>query len=164
MTGDLAFDPRRPGQRALRKGRVSLPGQAYVVTTATHARRPLFEALVPGRIVVGEMRRLHAQGAVNSLAFVVMPDHLHWLFTIGEGTRLPDVVRALKGRSARRLSEHAAPPIWQRGYFDHGLKHEADLRAQARYIVANPLRAGLAETLGDYPLWDAIWLDDTLLS
>jgi putative transposase len=28
----------------------------------------------------------------------------------------------------------------------------------ARYIVANPLRAGLVERLGDYPHWDAVWL------
>jgi hypothetical protein len=28
----------------------------------------------------------------------------------------------------------------------------------ARYVVANPLRAGLVKRLGDYPLWDAIWL------
>jgi len=28
----------------------------------------------------------------------------------------------------------------------------------ARYIVANPLRAGLVERIGDYPLWDATWL------
>jgi hypothetical protein len=30
----------------------------------------------------------------------------------------------------------------------------------ARYIVANPLRAGLVEHLGDYPLWDAVWLGE----
>ncbi len=28
----------------------------------------------------------------------------------------------------------------------------------ARYVVANPLRAGLVERIGDYPLWDAIWV------
>jgi hypothetical protein len=28
----------------------------------------------------------------------------------------------------------------------------------ARYVVANPLRAGLVQKLGDYPLWDAIWV------
>jgi hypothetical protein len=32
------------------------------------------------------------------------------------------------------------------------------LRDIARYIIANPLRAGLAESIGDYPHWDAIWL------
>ena len=33
-----------------------------------------------------------------------------------------------------------------------------DVRAVARYIIANPLRAGLCERIGDYPLWDAAWL------
>ncbi len=28
----------------------------------------------------------------------------------------------------------------------------------ARYIIANPLRAGLVGRVGDYPLWDAVWL------
>jgi hypothetical protein len=28
----------------------------------------------------------------------------------------------------------------------------------ARYIIANPLRAGLVDRIGDYPLWDAMWL------
>jgi putative transposase len=32
------------------------------------------------------------------------------------------------------------------------------MRAIARYVVANPLRAGLAGTIGDYPYWDAVWL------
>ncbi|MEQ7866160.1 transposase, partial [Xanthomonas sp. WHRI 8393] len=33
-----------------------------------------------------------------------------------------------------------------------------DLRLAARYLIANPLRAGLVERVGDYPFWDAIWL------
>ena len=33
-----------------------------------------------------------------------------------------------------------------------------DIQAAARYIIANPLRAGLAERAGDYPYWDCIWL------
>ena len=36
------------------------------------------------------------------------------------------------------------------------------MRAMARYIVANPLRARMVERLGDYPLWDAVWLDEAL--
>lgn len=49
-------------------------------------------------------------------------------------------------------------PVWQRTYHDHALRREEDLRAAARYVVANPLRAGLAEGIGDYPFWDAAWL------
>ncbi len=48
--------------------------------------------------------------------------------------------------------------LWQRGFHDRALRREEDLVKLARYVVANPLRAGLVEKLGDYPLWDAIWV------
>ena len=48
--------------------------------------------------------------------------------------------------------------LWQRGFHDRALRREEDLVRMARYVVANPLRAGLVEKLGDYPLWDAIWV------
>jgi hypothetical protein len=38
------------------------------------------------------------------------------------------------------------------------MRKDQDLQVAARYIVANPLRAGLVKRVGDYPLWDAIWL------
>ncbi|MNR61582.1 hypothetical protein D3C85_1833710 [compost metagenome] len=49
-------------------------------------------------------------------------------------------------------------PLWQHGFHDRAIRREEDLQAVARYIVANPLRAGLVERIGDYPLWDAVWL------
>jgi len=69
--------PKPPGQSALRKGRVSIPGQAYVITTVTKDRRPLFADFGIGRVVISNLRGLHKTGAVDSLVFVVMPDHLH---------------------------------------------------------------------------------------
>lgn len=48
--------------------------------------------------------------------------------------------------------------IWQNGFFDHGVRCDVDLRTIARYIIANPLRAGLCEHMGEYPWWDAEWL------
>jgi putative transposase len=48
--------------------------------------------------------------------------------------------------------------LWQKGYHDRAIRREEDLLAVARYIVANPLRAGLVKRVGDYPLWDAVWL------
>jgi hypothetical protein len=38
------------------------------------------------------------------------------------------------------------------------LRREEDVLSVARYIVVNPLRAGLVARVGDYPLWDAVWL------
>ena len=70
----------------------------------------------------------------------------------------------LKGRSARAINarNRRAGAIWQPAYFDHALRVDANLKQVARYIVANPLRAGLVQKLGDYPHWDAVWLDDSM--
>ncbi|MCF6281296.1 MAG: hypothetical protein L3J28_03650 [Candidatus Polarisedimenticolaceae bacterium] len=42
---------------------------------------------------------------------------------------------------------------------DRAIRKEEDLVAIARYIVANPLRAGLVKSIKDYPHWDCVWLD-----
>jgi REP element-mobilizing transposase RayT len=88
-----------------------------------------------------------------------MPDHLHWLLVLEEED-LATVVRRMKSRSARAVNRmlHREGRLWQKDYYDHGVRRDEDLRRLARYIVANPLRAGLVENVGDYPLWDAVWL------
>jgi uncharacterized protein with ACT and thioredoxin-like domain len=48
--------------------------------------------------------------------------------------------------------------IWQQDFHDHALRMEEDVKSVARYIVANPLRAGLVMKIGDYSHWDAKWL------
>jgi REP element-mobilizing transposase RayT len=66
-----------------------------------------------------------------------------------------------KGSSARQINSllgRSGAPVWQRGFHDHALRGDEDVRAIARYIVANPLRAGLVRAIGDYPWWDAEWL------
>jgi REP element-mobilizing transposase RayT len=87
------------------------------------------------------------------LAFVVMPDHLHWLLQLQQDT-LSTVVGRVKSISAKRLGRH----VWQAGFYDRALRRNDDLQAMARYVVANPVRAGLVQRLGLYPHWDAIWL------
>lgn len=137
----------------LRKGRFSQAGQIYHVTTVTLGRRAVFADWVRGRKVVAALQSVANEGKADTLCFVVMPDHLHWLLSLQQGT-LSEVVRLVKGRSARACDGR----LWQPNYHDHALRKEEDLQATARYIVANPLRAGLVRRLGDYPLWDAVWL------
>jgi putative transposase len=72
---------------ALRNGRVSIPGQTYIVTTVCAGRRPMFLDLACARAAIAEMRRLHDAGHVRCLAFVVMPDHVHWLFELAARSR-----------------------------------------------------------------------------
>ena len=143
------------------KGRYSENGRGYFITTVLAEReRRYFEDFYCARLVVNEMRVLHESGAVNSLAWVVMPDHVHWLFQLGETESLSSVAKRFKARSAQRVNRYLdrQGALWQKAFYDHAVRKEEDIQGIARYIVANPLRAGLVENIGDYPLWDAIWL------
>lgn len=141
----------------LRKGRFSKTGLAYHITAVTQNRTPYFESLGNGRKVVQQLMALQDQGMVETLCYVLMPGHLHWLMILEDGA-LPETMRLLKGRSAHAIGK----PIWQANYHDHAVRKEEDLKEIARYIVANPLRAKLVSRIGDYSLWDAVWLDYTL--
>jgi putative transposase len=143
----------------LRKGRFSETGRIYLLTTVTHQRQPLFADWCPGRLVVSEFRSAEQQGFVQSLSWVVMPDHFHWLIELQQGS-LSKLMARVKSRSSRSLMYHTGHqgPVWQKSYHDRALRREEDLLQAARYVVLNPVRAGLVERVGDYPLWDSIWL------
>ena len=111
-------------------------------------------------MVVQELKSLQHQQYANSLAWVIMPDHLHWLMQLTEQEPLAQVMKRLKGRTTQQINRYLqrTGPIWQKGYHDQAIRKEEDIKPIARYIVANPLRAKLVNKLGDYPLWDAVWL------
>ncbi|WP_139556692.1 REP-associated tyrosine transposase [Methylotetracoccus oryzae] len=140
--------------RDLRKGRHSESGRIYLVTAVTLHRQRVFDDLPAARILIRVLRREQELGRARTLSFVVMPDHLHWLLELGADADLSVVVRAVKALTAKRLGG----TIWQRGFHDHAVRRDEDLLTIARYVVANPLRAGLVQRLTDYPHWDAIWL------
>ncbi|MFP3515265.1 transposase [Pseudomonas sp. SIMBA_077] len=143
----------------LRKGRTSQPNQIYVLTCVTHQRRTVFSNWRLGRLLVNQFRQAEDAGLITSQAWVIMPDHFHWLIQLHQGT-LGQLMCRVKSRSSKSINEHTATQgqLWQRGYHDRAVRREEDLKVAARYIVMNPLRAGLAKKVGDYPLWDAIWL------
>lgn len=141
----------------MRKGRFSENNRIYLVTFVTRDRQRHFERFDCARELV---RLLNTEQRTESLAFVVMPDHVHWLVRLVGGSELAHVVKSIKGRSAYIINRalRRRSPVWQPGFHDHAVRHEEDLVGLARYIVANPLRAGLVAQVGDYPHWDAVWL------
>ena len=148
------------GHRQLRKGRHSLAHQVYHISSSTHCKKRFLADLECGRIVVRSMKREQDAGHTETLAFVVMPDHFHWLLSLSGTRPLSVSVNTVKSYAARRinclLNRHGQ--IWQRGFFDRAIRRDEDLVRVARYIVANPVRAEIVESIRDYPLWDAIWM------
>jgi len=148
------------GHAQLRKGRRSLANQIYHVSSATAGRRTLFLDLDCGRVVVSAMRREQQAGHAETLAFVVMPDHFHWLMLLSGSRALSVCVNTVKSLSSRRINQRLGRhgQVWQTGFYDRAIRRDDDLVRVARYIIANPLRAGIVETVCDYPLWDAKWV------
>jgi REP element-mobilizing transposase RayT len=148
-----------PHSRQLRTGRYSGGHHLYLLTTVVHNRSRILADWRLGRLVVDEFRLAEEEGAARSLAWVVMPDHFHWLIELHDST-LSTLMRRAKSRSAHSINRALGRQcqVWQKGFHDRALRSEEDIKAVARYIVANPLRAGLVRRIGDYPLWDAIWL------
>ncbi|MEQ8798847.1 MAG: transposase [Salinisphaeraceae bacterium] len=147
---------------ALRRGRVSRPGHAYLVTTVTRHCKPAFRDLHLARRVINELRRADLDGRTTTLAFVLMPDHLHWLLQLTGAATLSRTVHRFKGASSRAVNRQRPrdTALWQRAFHDHAIRDHRDVRRAARYIVANPLRANLVIDIADYPHWDAIWLGE----
>lgn len=103
-------------------------------------------------VLVDTLRFIERSGFSRSLAWVVMPDHLHWLMELQKGT-LAQCMAVLKSRSSRLLNRQLGRkgPLWQHGYHDHAVRTDESLHEKAMYILANPVRAGLAGELGKYP-------------
>ncbi len=142
----------------LTKGRLSINKNFYHVTPCTYKRKPVFINFDYARILVTNMMKIEHEKELKSYAFVVMPDHLHWLFQLQTGVNLSNVMKKLKARVSKEIHQTNQQKVWQDGFYDHYIRNDEDLKNTARYIVANPLRAKLVTQLSQYPWWDAIWL------
>lgn len=125
----MTIKKTKPHAEDLRKGRYSENNRIYLVTTVTRQRQKVFSNFSQARRLVLVMRSV--KGAST--------------FQIQKIRRDQGVISTNQG-------------LWQDGYHDHAVRKEEDLLQIARYIIANPLRAGLVKKVADYPLWDAIWL------
>ena len=74
---------------------------------------------------------------------VVMPNHVHLLLRIQHGSgramRAPtisQIINQLKGYATKQIGHS----IWQRSYYDHIIRDEADYMVRYNYIRDNPAR------------------------
>ncbi len=94
-------------------------------------------------------------------AAVVMPDHLHLIFTpLLDGDRSPyglsEIMSGIKGASAHKVNKLLSRrgPVWEEEFFDHVLRKSEKLDEKVKYIAENPVRAGLVSHPQEYRwLW-----------
>jgi REP element-mobilizing transposase RayT len=143
----------------LRIGRFSESGRVYLLTAVVHQRQPFFFDWRLGWSVVQQLRLAQEEDWGDFWAWVVMPDHMHCLVQLRDKS-LAELMCRIKSRSSLAINQALGRRgrLWQKGYHDRAVRREEDVKALARYVVANPIRAGLVTRVHDYPLWDASWL------
>ena len=153
-------EARGQGHLALRRGRQSLIHHVYHVTTATKAREPFFRTSDAAHAVARCFTEGSLLGDCRLLAWVLMPDHVHWLVQLGVRDSLGTVVNRLKSSSARKANAvlDRSGALWERAYHDRAMRSDDDLVKVAQYIISNPVRARLVTNIGDYPYWNSLWM------
>lgn len=133
---------------------------AHFVTVASLFRRPLFLDPDAARAVARCQPDPAIWGRAGCLAWVLMPDRWHGLVLAPADESLDALVRRFKAITARAVEERFRVNgwLWSRGYNQRALERHEDRLAVARHLISNPVRAGLAKSVGAWPYWDAIWL------
>lgn len=128
------------------------PDAVVSITICTADRMPAFTDDTLCRIVVECIDWLRAHRGVRVYAYCLMPDHLHLVLQVdADGRSVSDIIASLKRFTARRRHElRRGGSLWQGRFYDHVLRRNEDVVTVARYVYANPVRAGLVASPEEY--------------
>ncbi len=142
------------------------PGGTYFFTVVTHQRRPILNSDVARKCLRLAMERERAKRTFEIIAFVLLPDHLHtiWTLPIGDSNYSlrwakikEDFTRAylaeggVEGNCSQSRQQRRERGIWQQRYWEHNCRDEDDLKRCVDYIHWNPVKHKLVSCVRDYP-------------
>ena len=138
-----------------------IPGGSFFFTVNLADRRSnlLTERI---KLLRTAFRYARARHAFTIDGIVVLPDHLHTIWTLPPGdadfanrwrlikTEFSRGVEAGERRSASRAAK-GERGIWQRRYWEHTLRDEIDFERHCDYIHFNPVKHGHVSTASEWP-------------
>jgi len=124
----------------------------YFVTSRTFEHRRLFQVEAKARMFLETLQHYRAEGRYKLHAFVVMPDHVHFLIT-PQGITIERVVGLIKGGFSHRVGSKF--PVWQKSFQERRMRDAEEFITRKEYIHQNPVRAHLVARPEDYPFSSA---------
>ncbi len=144
------------------------PGGTFFFTVVAFQRRRMFRDESAIRILGVAMRGVQKESPFEMAAFVILPDHLHCMWTLPEGdidysSRWSRVKRRFTQDWLRHLGKenelvgtahptlspsrikHREKDVWQRRFWEHTIRDETDFRRHLDYIHFNPVKHGLVD-------------------
>jgi REP element-mobilizing transposase RayT len=164
----MKYNPNIHHRRSIRlKGYDYSQAGLYYVTICVQNREYIFGEIIDNEMQLNENGKI-VQMVWNELPqhyhnvqldeFIVMPNHIHGIIMlvggdfVGAGFKpaptirtithgLPEIVRALKTFSARKINElrnTRGEKLWQRNYWEHIIRNEQSHQRIVNYIIDNP--------------------------
>ena len=138
--------------------RAFAPGGSFFFTLVTNERRPLFTSAENVQTLRDAFKNVRASRPFDIDAMVVMPDHLHCIWTLPpDDADFSTRWRLIKTwftkhcqPSLRHTSAHQ-PVLWQHRYWEHQLRDAADFANHVDYIHYNPVKHGYVQRPSDWP-------------
>ena len=149
----------------MRYRRTRIAGASYFFTVVTDGRRPIFRDATAVATFEAGLNRIKDRHPFDIDAYVFLPDHIHTVWTLPDGdadfsTRWRLIKEAFTKVFVRRNNLHerspsrtakGEQPIWQRRFWEHVIRDDADFCAHIDYIHSNPVRHGLVSAPRDWP-------------
>ncbi len=138
--------------------------QTMLVTAVTLDRKPLFLNPAFAREAIERLYRVQQLHPFLLYAFVVMPDHVHFLMRLLAPEKISNVMATYKSGLAHDVG---IGPFWQRRFHIRTIENAL---AAKEYVHQNPVRRGFVEIASDYPWssafgrWDISPLDELHVS
>lgn len=146
--------------------RARFEGAYYFFTVVTYDRRRLFCSEWARQCLREAIRETQSRYPYESIAFCLMPNHLHCIWKLPEDdanfSLRWSLIKGLFTRRYRRSRSRLEPTstsrarkgeacIWQRRFWEHRIRDEHDLQKHVDYIHYNPVKHGLVTRLEDWP-------------
>jgi len=130
----------------------------YFLTLCVRERATVFRQQAMVDLVLMQIRRTAREHGFSIAAYCFMPDHVHLLVEGSSGTSdLRAFAKLARQRAGGLYARATGSSLWQRGYYDRVLRRSDDISRFTKYIVENPVRAGLVENANDYPyVWSRL--------
>lgn len=144
--------------------RAKTPGATYFFTVVTYNRQPLFLSDYTIALLRQAFHTVKTESPFIIDAIVILPDHLHSIWTLPDADadyssrwrhikarfslRCPQAYKQSQNLSRQHKGEQA---IWQRRFWEHQIRNEADFSQHVDYIHYNPVKHGLVRAPMDWP-------------
>jgi putative transposase len=130
----------------------SIGTNTYFVTASTWGHRSLFQSERIASLLINTLTHYRRAQKYLLHEFVIMPNHIHLIFTPSEIT-LERAMQFVKGGFSYRVNKELRmnAEVWERGYVDHRIRDHNDYERHLSYVRNNPVKAGLVKLAEEYP-------------